>query len=356
MTDRRPVPEQEPRELVRPSGMNDRGVVILRAHEIDALLAGREGELIDVVCRAYVAHRQGRTSLPHSTFLRFPEAAANRIIALPAFLGDGFEVAGVKWIASFPGNVQRGMARASAVLILNSCSTGRPEAILESSLISAKRTAASAAAAARALTGGARPRRVGLIGTGVINFEVARFLRAALPGADRFLVFDLDRQRAEAFAASLGRTFAGAEVELADAASTVLAECELVSFATTAARPHVADLSACPPGAVVLHVSLRDLSPQAILASDNVVDDADHVCRAETSVHLAEQLTGSRGFIRCTLADILAGAAPPRDQAGRTAVFSPFGLGILDLAVGKVAFDLALSQGQGSVIDAFLPE
>ena len=335
----------------------DRGeVLVVRGHEVANLLDGRESELIETVRRAYIAHRRGQSSLPHSTFLRFPDDERNRIIALPAFLGDGFEVAGLKWISSFPGNVAAGMARASAVLILNCRATGRPRAILESSLISAKRTAASAAAAARALAGEAAPRRIGLIGTGVINFEVARFLRTAWPAAARFLLFDLDRRRAAGVAEQLQSALPGVQAELADDVAAVLGGCELVSFATTAIRPHVADLSLCPPGAVVLHVSLRDLTPQAILASDNVVDDADHVCRAETSVHLAEQAAGSRAFIRCTLAEILEGAAPPRDAARRVVVFSPFGLGILDLAVGKLVVDLALDRGAGTVIDSFLPD
>ena len=331
-------------------------VLILRGPEVEGLLAGRERELIELVSRVYVAHRHGRTSLPHSTFLRFPDDEANRIIALPAYLGDGFEVAGVKWIASFPGNVQQGLARASAVLVLNSCSTGRPQAILESSRISAMRTAASAAAAARALTGGARPARVGLIGAGVINREVARFLHAALPDADRFLLYDLAAPRAAGLAARLREELPGVEAEVAGAAADVLAGCDLVSFATSAIRPHVADLSRCPPGAVVLHVSLRDLSPEAILASDNIVDDAEHVSRAQTSIHLAEQRSGSRSFIRCTLAEILDGAAPARDPARRTAVFSPFGLGILDLALGKRVADLAMEKGEGTIIESFLPD
>ncbi|MDP9120791.1 MAG: 2,3-diaminopropionate biosynthesis protein SbnB, partial [Acidobacteriota bacterium] len=129
-------------------------MLILRGGEIRQLLDGREGEVMAAVERAYLTHGRGESSLPHSTFLRFPNDDANRIIALPAYLGGGFETAGMKWIASFPGNVRQGMARASAVLILNSARTGLAEAILESSLISARRTAAGAALAAEVLRRG----------------------------------------------------------------------------------------------------------------------------------------------------------------------------------------------------------
>jgi len=334
--------------------MPEASVLILNGDDVSAVLKGREAEIIDAVRRAYVAHWRGRSSLPHSSFLRFPGDDANRIIALPAFLGDGFSVAGLKWVSSFPGNVQKGMARASAVLLLNSCENGHVEAILESSLINAKRTAASAALAARVLTGAAAPREIGLIGTGVINFEVVRFLRVALPGISRVVLFDLDAARAGRFAERLRETGIE-EVEVAPSLSAVLAACPLVSFATTAGVPHVADLSLCPPGATILHLSLRDLAPEVILACDNVVDDPDHVCRAQTSLHLAEQATGGRDFIRCTLAEVCEGAASPRAEGRAVTVFSPFGLGVLDLAVGKLALDAAVAGGRGTVIASFLP-
>jgi ornithine cyclodeaminase len=338
--------------------MHPGSVLILRGDEIDALLTGREHEILDAVGRAYVAHGRGQSSLPHSIFLRFPNDDLNRIIGLPAYLGDGFGLAGMKWIASFPGNLQKGLARASAVLILNSVETGLPEAILESSIISARRTAASAALAAQVLRGGQETPAAGLIGTGVINFETVRFLSRAVPGISRYLLFDLDRERAASFADRVrGVLPEGSRAEVAVAADVreVYRTCPLVAFATTAVQPHVADLSECVPGATILHTSLRDLTAEVILASDNIVDDPDHVSRANTSIHLAEQRVGNRDFIRGTIADLLEGAAPAKSNADAITIVSPFGLGVLDLAVGQIARSLALEAGQGTVIDSFLP-
>jgi 2,3-diaminopropionate biosynthesis protein SbnB len=330
--------------------MKPSDILILRGDDVEALLAGRELELMEVVGRAYLVHGRGESSLPHSNFLRFPNDDLNRIIALPAYLGDGFGVAGLKWIASFPGNVKKGFARASAVLILNSATTGLPEAILESSLISARRTAASAALAARELRRDRATPSAGLIGTGVINFETARFLVRALPDLTRFVLYDLDRERAEAFAASLTGMLHGlreAEVTVADDPREIFREHSLIAYATTAVKPHVTDLSECRPGATILHTSLRDLAPEVILAHDNVVDDVDHVLRASTSVHLAEQQAGHRDFIRCTLADLLAGTAPAKRDESLLTIFSPFGLGVLDLAVGQLARERALETARG---------
>lgn len=323
---------------------------------MQALLDGRELEILDAVRMAYVAHSRGESSLPHSTFLTFPHEQRNRIIALPAYLGEEFGVAGVKWVSSFPGNLSEGLDRASAVVILNSSQTGRPEAIIEGSLISAKRTAASAALAAQCLVDGEKDTSVTMVGCGLINFEIARFLRVACPQLKTFNLFDLDPARAEYFKERFQKSFEGISVEVMPDLTLALRSAPLISMATTAVEPHINDLSVCSPRATVLHISLRDLSPEVILTSDNVVDDVDHVCRAQTSIHLAEQLTGSRDFVRCTLADILKGDAPARKDDGSIAVFSPFGLGVLDLAVSKLVRDLSLQQEQGTVIEAFLPD
>lgn len=335
--------------------MRDGDLLILKWQEVAALLEGREAEIIEAVRAAYVAHAEGGSQLPHSLFLRFPDNLKNRIIALPAYINQQGGIAGIKWVSSFPDNLSLGLDRASAVLVLNSTRTGRPEAFIEASLISAKRTAASAALAARYMHAGGPAEAAGFVGAGLINHEVARFLLATFPGLRNFVVYDLDAERAAQFKLKCEADFAGVSVETAPDLGAVLRSAPLVSFATTAVEPHVSDLSGCAPGSTILHVSLRDLTPEAILACDNVVDDISHVCRAETSVHLAEQLVGHRDFIRCALADVLRGDAPPRRDPGGVAVFSPFGLGILDIVLGKLVLDLAGEQGDGLVVSSFLP-
>jgi len=331
-------------------------LLILKGHEVLFLLKGQEERIVRVVRQAYKAHARGQSSLPHSNFLRFPNNSSNRIIALPAYLGEDFDLAGIKWVSSFPGNPARGMDRASAVVILSSAETGRPRAIIEGSIISAKRTAASAFLAAQALRNGRQNSCVGMVGTGLINFEILRFLLTARPAPTNFLIYDIDSSHASQFKDKCLETFAHIEMQIAGSVSQVLEKSSLISFATTAALPYVPNLSACALGTLILHVSLRDLSTAAILSADNIVDDIDHICRAQTSIHLTEQLVGHREFIRGTLGEILLGAAPFRKNAETTLIFSPFGLGVLDLALGKLVYDLAVQQGLGLNIESFLPD
>lgn len=334
--------------------MDQNNVLLLMGREISSLLEEKELELISVVRTAYEIHALGDTALPFSSFLRFPGDMTNRIIALPAYLGGEIQRPGLKWISSFPNNIKSGLDRASAVVLLNSVSTGRLEVVLEGSVISAKRTAASAALAAQLLE--ASVETIGLIGCGLINFEIAKFLIKAFPTSAKFLLFDIDEMRSDRFKAKLIRRFPDRKVEVVPEVGLALNHCSLISIATTALHPYLQDLSQCLPGSVILHVSLRDLTPEAILSCDNVVDDLTHVCRERTSIHLAQELVDKVEFVRCTIGDIIINKAPGKENPKSVTVFSPFGLGILDLALANYTRDLALTLSRGTLIKEFFPE
>lgn len=329
-------------------------ILLITGDEIQSLFESAEEELLNIVKAAYIAHSNGESSLPQSSFLRFPGNDKDRIIALPAYLGGEFHITGIKWIASFPGNIRNGLDRASAVIVLNSVKTGRPCAILEGSVISAVRTGASAALAAKYLHNCNRFESIGIIGCGPINFQIVRFLSAVYPDTCALYIYDIDREWAGFFKSKCLREFKY-HVDILNNIDDVLRTSSLVSIATTAVQPHIFDISGCIPGTVILNVSLRDLSVNVILECENVVDDVAHVCRAQTSVHLTEQFTGNCAFIRCTLGEILSGKAPHKTDTGSITVFSPFGLGVLDIALGKFAYELAVRNGTGTWIHSFLP-
>ena len=327
---------------------------VISGAQVRQALHGRERELVDLVADTYRLHGAGDSVNPPSYFLRFPDRPSSRIIALPASIGGQARVDGLKWISSFPENVAAGIPRASAVLILNDHDTGYPFACLEASVISATRTAASAALAADRLTRGRpRPARVGFVGAGLIARYIHTFLAGTGWRFDEIGVHDLSDASAAGFHSYLDRAGTGT-VTVHDNAESLIRSSDLVVFATVAARPHISDRSWFDHAPTVLHVSLRDLAPEILLDSVNVVDDVEHCLKADTSPHLAEQLTGNRDFLDGTLADVLAGrlTVPP----GRPVIFSPFGLGVLDLAVGDFVYREVARSGQLQVIDGFFSE
>ncbi len=326
--------------------------------QVQRILDGREKTVLELVEAAYRAHGAGRTVNPPSYFLRFPDRPSARIIALPASLGAGSGagsgVDGIKWISSFPDNVASGLPRASAVLVLNDPATGYPLAVLESSVINASRTAGSAALAADRLSQGrVRPRRLGIVGAGLIARYIHTYLVRTGWSFDAVGVHDRSAASAAGFAGYLARSGATGNTTYEDPLALIRAS-DLVVFATTAATPHITDPAAFAHNPLVLHVSLRDLAPEILLGATNIVDDVEHCLKADTSPHLAEQLVGHRRFVAGTLDDVLAGRVRP--EPGRPVIFSPFGLGVLDLAVGKYVYDQARAAGELGVVDGFFSE
>jgi ornithine cyclodeaminase len=325
---------------------------VISGAQVQQALRGRETETMALVEQTYRLHSAGDSVNPPSYFLRFPDRPASRIIALPASIGGDIQVDGVKWISSFPENVAAGIPRASGVLILNDHETGYPFACLETSIISATRTAALAALAADRLSvGWPRPTRVGFFGVGLIARYVHTFLAGTGWTFDDIGVHDLSPDSAAGFRGYLEQSGTSARVTIHEDPADLIRSSDLVVFATVAGAPHVTDLSWFDHNPVVLHVSLRDLSPEIVLASANLVDDVEHCLKADTSPHLAEQLTGNRDFLLGTLDDVLGGrVAVPLDQP---VLFSPFGLGVLDLAVGKYVYDQVARSGLLHVVDDF---
>jgi len=192
---------------------------VITGAQVQRVLRGRETEIVGLVAATYRLHGAGDSVNPPSYFLRFPDRPSSRIIALPASIGGPTRVDGLKWVSSFPENVAAGIPRASAVLILNDHDTGYPFACLEASIISATRTAASAALAADQLSRGrGRPQRVGFVGVGLIARYIHTFLVGSGWSFDEVSVHDLSADSAAGFRGYLEQSGTAGRVTVYDSA------------------------------------------------------------------------------------------------------------------------------------------
>ena len=131
----------------------------------------------------------------------------------------------------------------------------------------------------------------------------------------------------------------------------MLRRADLISFATTSSKPYINDTGLVNPNMTILHVSLRDLSEEIILGANNIVDDIDHVCRAETSIHLTEKAGKNRNFINGVLAECFNNNV--KMDLSKATIFSPFGLGMLDISLSQYLYEQAVDQNMLTFIDDF---
>jgi ornithine cyclodeaminase/alanine dehydrogenase len=105
-------------------------------------------EIIRIVEEAFHEKAAGRTEMPPKPGIH-PQKDTF-IHAMPAYL-QTMKAAGVKWVAGFPDNPRRGLPYISGLLVLNDSETGFPISVIDCTWITAKRTGAATAVAAKHL-------------------------------------------------------------------------------------------------------------------------------------------------------------------------------------------------------------
>jgi ornithine cyclodeaminase/alanine dehydrogenase-like protein (mu-crystallin family) len=143
-------------------------------------------EIIRIVEETFREKAAGRTEMPPKPGVH-PQKDAF-IHAMPAYLRT-MKAAGVKWVAGFPDNPRRGLPYISGLLVLNDSETGFPISVMDCTWITAKRTGATTAVAAKYL---ARDdsRVLGVLGCGVQGRSNVEALMVVCKSLDHVKAYD----------------------------------------------------------------------------------------------------------------------------------------------------------------------
>jgi ornithine cyclodeaminase/alanine dehydrogenase len=178
--------------------MNDKELLYLS--QADVASAGLTmAEIIELVETAFYEKGQGRVEMPPKPGIH-PGGGDNFIHAMPAYI-PAMGSAGVKWVGGFPDNHRRGLPYITGLLILNDPETGVPIAVMDCEWITAMRTAAATAVAARQL---ARPDSsiLGILGCGVQGRTNTEALDVLFP-LERVMAYDVKAGAVKDFAAEI---------------------------------------------------------------------------------------------------------------------------------------------------------
>jgi len=331
-------------------------VLYLSRRDVEAVGGAQSDLYMQALRRALTAHAEGDTVQPLKPYLRASGTnghIADRIIAMPAHIGDP-GVSGLKWIGSKHDNPQvAGLERASAVIVLNDPRTNYPIGILEGSLISAWRTAGVTCLAAQHL---ARRRftEVALVGCGVIGRTHVTGLLEQFEWIEAIHLYDARPDAASALAERLREQHTDVVVRIAASAEETVRAGEVVITCTVTDRPYL-PFSWLRPGAFVSNVSIMDVHKDVFLGADKVVvDDWDQSNREKKLLNqLVLEGLFSRERLHAELGEVVSGRRPGRERDDEIILLNPMGIAIEDIACAAEVYLRAKRQGVGTWLDLY---
>ena len=307
---------------------------------------------VAAIRQALTLHAAGKFVQPLKPYLRWGGPGghiADRIIAMPAYIGGESPAAGLKWVGSKHDNPsRRGLERASALTILNDPESHYPIAVMEGSLISGMRTAAVTAVAAGHL---AREgfRDVACIGCGPIAQMQLLTLLEQFPSIISIHLYDLDPSAAYRLIEELGRRFPDIEYRVAASGEDAVRAGDVVVTCTVTAKPYI-PFDWLRPGSFISNVSIMDVHKEVFLKVDKVVvDDWEQSNREKKIINqLVLENRFSRDQLHAELGEIIVGQRTGRETDEEIILLNPMGMAIEDIACAQVIYREAVAAGIGT--------
>lgn len=287
-----------------------------------------------------------------------------RFMAMVAYLGGRFNVCGQKWYGSNIENPKRGLPRSILMVTLNNPDTAEPLVYMSANLLSAMRTGSVPAVAAKHLAS-KDSQVIGVIGAGVINKATVRSMAAVLHNAKEVKVYDLFKDKAEAFCESLADEL-GLKLHAVDSVEEAVKNSDVITIATSGAKSPEIKTEWIKEGAFLATSATADFSEDIFLTSKVVVDEWKmHLSWKEEENSIPEDQAAKRlGFPSkylfklidegkmketdiSSLGPIVAGKDKCCTCGKKRTIFISGGLPIEDVAWGYEVYQEALKKGIG---------
>lgn len=322
----------------------------------------------------------GTENNSHGAQIYFPEespfagmpldAPDRRFMAMPAYLGGDYQVAGCKWYGSNVENKKRGLPRSILMFTLNDKDTGAPLAIMSANLLSAYRTGAIPGVGARYL---AREdaKVVGIVGPGPMNRTSLESFIAVRPGIDTVKVAGRSQEGVDAFIAWARAKFPQiTSFEQVANMEAAVRGSDIVSIAVPSASgsenyPYVAD-EWVKPGAFICCSAHLQLEEGLVQRSRHVADARKiyQAWAAELPVP-AHETVGIWGISLVDrvrdgrmapeqfedVGEIIDGLTPGRTHDDEIFIYSVGGMPVEDVAWATKVYRNALERGIGTKLN-----
>ena len=311
---------------------------MLYLNEKDILKIGMHwNESIDVIEKAVRCLCNHDYVQPVKPYLRYRDLT-NRIIALIAFVGGDIDLAGIKWIASFPDNINQGIPRAHSVVILNKSTTGEPLCSINTALLSIIRTASVSGLMIRYFLK-ARPMNninLAIIGWGPIGRQHYQMCTEILKGKIASIyLYDIRTIDPNTITGPYkGKTIIAKNWQEAYRNTDIFITC------TVSKAPYIDEKP--KPGSLQLNCSLRDYKAGIYdYTKAIIVDDWEEVCREKTDIEMMHKEKGLNKENTKSIVDVVCNNCLADYPKKESIMFNPMGMAVFDIATGRYYLDKA---------------